>query len=196
MALPTVADCKNYLRIEHTAEDAMLAVWLAQAIALVEAELGRPILYLKNRSFSIDASALAPHKLLVPLSPIAVADSSATTDDLLLTDADGTVLVEGTDYRLDVRTGVITALQGCFSRYPYTVVADVGLQALPEYLTHVEPAVSGAILDVVADRYQRRNPAATNEAVGADASAAFTTFAPGLPARVVAALAPWRLVPL
>lgn len=193
MALPTVQNCKDYLRIEHTAEDTMLAGWLAQAIAAVEAYIGRPIAIL-TRTFTIDESALAPHKIVVPLFPIASDDSSAGTSDLTLEDADATALVEGTDYRLDTRTGVITAIGSCFANYPYTIVADVGLAALPEYATHVEPAVSAAILDVVADRYQRRNPAASQESTGGGVSSSFAQV--GLPDRVREALAPWVAVPL
>ena len=192
MALPTVADCKNYLRVEHTAEDAMLAGWLAQAVALVEAELGRPIEYV-NRTFILEAnpSQVAPAKIFLPLHPVGVDDSSAGTADLTLTDADSVLLVEGTDYRLDTRTGVLTAIDTCFDNWPYTVVADVGLEALDEYTAKVEPALSAAILDVVADRYQRRSPAATTESAGGGVSTSYATA--GLPARVREALAPWRI---
>jgi uncharacterized phiE125 gp8 family phage protein len=192
MALPTVADCKDYLRIEHTAEDAMLAGWLAQAIALIEAELGRPITIL-NRTFVLECepSRVSSTRLFVPIYPIATEDSSAGTADLTLTDADGTVLVEDTDYRLDTRTGWITAIDSCFSNYPYTIVADVGLAALPEYATRIEPALSAAVLDVVADRYQRRNPAA--QAEGAGGGVYTQSQIAGLPDRVKDALAPWKV---
>lgn len=192
MALPTVADCKDYLRIEHPAEDVMLAGWIVQAVALVEADLGRPITYL-NRTFVLECnpSHVSDTKLFVPLYPIGVDDSSAGTADLTLADADGTVLLEDTDYRLDLRTGVITAIDACFSNYPYTIVADVGLEALPEYTARVEPAISAAILDVVADKYQRRNPAATQEDAGG--GVATMSAAVGLPQRVKDALAPWRI---
>lgn len=193
MALPTVADCKNYLRIEHTAEDVMLAGWLAQAIALVEAELGRPIEYL-NHTFVLecDPSKVSSTRLFVPMYPIAVADSSAGTADLTLTDTDGTVLVEDTDYRLDIRTGWITAIDTTFANYPYTIVADVGLEALPEYATRIEPALSAAILDVVADRYQRRDPAAVQESAGGGVTTMYGAQV-GLPQRVKDAVAPWKV---
>jgi uncharacterized phiE125 gp8 family phage protein len=196
MALPTVADCKAYLRIEHTVEDTMLTGMLAQSIAAIEAYLARPITIL-TRTWIVEQhqSGASATKLFVPLFPIAVADSSAGTDDLTLTDGENVILIEDTDYRLDTRTGVITAVGSCFGTWPYTIVADVGLEALDEYTTHVEPALSAAVLDVVADRYQRRNPAATSEDA-ADPGASFTTSNPGLPARVCEALAPWRLWPV
>jgi hypothetical protein len=192
MALPTVADCKEYLRIEHTAEDTMLAGMLAQSIAAVEAELGRPIEYL-NRTFVLECNPHyhSPNKLFVPLYPIGVDDSGAGTSDLTLADADATVLIEDADYRLDIRTGVITGIDVCFGNYPYTIVADVGLEALPEYAARIEPAISAAILDVVADRYQRRNPAATSEDAGG--GVATNSASVGLPARVCEALVPWKL---
>lgn len=195
MALPTVADAKAYLRIEHTAEDTMLTGMLASATAAVEAELGRPI-ETEQRTFVLECNPnrVSDTKLFVPLYPIAVDDSSAGTSDLTLTDSESTLLIEDSDYRLDVRTGVITAVSQCFTRYPYTIVADVGLAALPEYATKIEPAINAAILDVVADRYQRRSPAATEEATGGGVT---TTYAEtGLPARVREMLAPWRLVAL
>jgi uncharacterized phiE125 gp8 family phage protein len=193
MALPDVDDCKDYLRIEHDAEDAMLAGWLAQAIALIEAELGRPITILR-RTFVLECepSRVSATRLFVPVYPIAVEDSSASTMDLTLTDADGTVLVEDTDYRLDTRTGQITGIDGyCFTRWPYTIVADVGLAALPEYATRIEPAMAAAVLDVVADRYQRRDPVAQAEGAGGGVYTQYQSA--GLPDRVKDALAPWKV---
>jgi uncharacterized phiE125 gp8 family phage protein len=193
VAALTVQDCKDYLRIEHTAEDTMLIGWLASAAAAVEQEVGRPLDPVL-RTFIIERPVNAS-KLFVPLYPIAVEDSSAATADLELTDGDGTVLTEDTDYRLDVRTGVITAINsdsslGCFSTYPYTIECYVGLAALPEYEDKIEPALNAAILDVLADRYQRRSPAATSEATGGEVS---TGYAGGLPQRVIDMLAPWRV---
>jgi hypothetical protein len=43
---------------------------------------------------------------------------------------------------------------------------------------------------VVADRYQRRNPAATNEDAGGGVADSYTG---GLPQRVQDMLAPWRI---
>lgn len=194
MALPTVQDVKDYLRIEHTAEDVMLAGWLAQAVALIEAEIGRPIEYLnKTWVLECDPSHVSASRIFVPQYPVAIANSAASTADLTLTDADGTVLVEDTDYRLDIRTGQITGIDGYrFTRWPYTIVADVGLEAFPEYAARIEPAMSAAILDAVADRYQRRDPAAVQEAAGGGVTTMYGA-AVGLPQRVKDAVAPWRV---
>jgi hypothetical protein len=53
--------------------------------------------------------------------------------------------------------------------------------------------LDAAVLDWMADRYQNRNPAATNEATGGGVSASYTT---GLPQRLIDLLAPWVLNPM
>lgn len=192
MALPTVQDCKDYLKIEHTAEDTMLTGMLAQVEALIEAEIGRPITIL-NRTFVLECqpSRFSRTKMIVPIYPVAVEDSSAGTADLTLTDADGTVLVEDTDYRLDTRTGVLTAIDSCFTNYPYTIVADVGLAAFAEYDDRIEPVISAWILDLVAERYQYRNPSASSETTGGGVQTSYMDT--GLPPRVKQGLARWRM---
>jgi uncharacterized phiE125 gp8 family phage protein len=196
MAALTVQDCKDYLRVEHAAEDTMFIGWLASAVAAVEAEIGRPIEPVE-RTWIIE-QALHPSKLFVPLYPIAIADSAAATDDLVLVDGDGDTLLEDTDYRLDLRSGVITATNsdgslGCFSVYPYTITAHVGLSVLDDY-DRIEPILNAAILDVVADRYQRRNPATSQEATGGGVSTSYT--ASGLPQRVADLLKSLKAEPL
>jgi uncharacterized phiE125 gp8 family phage protein len=199
MAALSVADCKAYLRIQGTAEDAPLAAWLLQARAAVEAEIGPidPIL----RTWVVERPTHTTRltMLQVPMFPVAVEDSAAETEDLVLTDGDGTELVEGTDYRLDVRTGVITPIDGtghrsCFSTFPYTIAAYVGIGAPEEYADRIEPVINAAILDVVADRYQRRSPAASSESTGGDVSTQYANE--GLPQRVRDMLAPWRVTHL
>lgn len=191
MALLSVSDAKLYLKIEHTAEDTPLIGWLASAIAAVEAEIGTPI-EVVQRTFVIERP-LSNRNIFVPLYPVAVEDSAGGISALTLTDKDGTVLLEDTDYRLDVRAGVITAIDSCFTAYPYTIVAWVGLSALAEYATRIEPIVNAAILDTLADRYQRRNPAANNEAEGGVTNSYQDI---GLPQRVRDLLAPLVKLPI
>lgn len=193
MALLTVQDIKDYLRIEHSAEDAMLAGWRAQAIAAVEAEIGRPIL-MEQRTFVLDTK-IADRTLFAPMYPFASDDSSGGIEAPELTDENGDVLLEDTDYRIDYRAGMIHSLSGCFAAYPYVLEVWVGLEAAVDYADRIEPALNAAILDVVADRYQRRNPAATNEdATGV--SSGYSASNPGLPQRVRDLLAPWRVEPI
>lgn len=199
MALATVTECKLYLKIQGSGEDTLLTGLLASAIVSVEAYLRRPILA-EERTFILDRPATAAyrtvHQLFLPIYPVAVLDSSASTEDLVIVDDDGTTLAEDTDYRLDVRTGILTALSegatyGTFTTFPYTVTAYVGLSADPAYEDRIEPAVNAAIIDLVADRYQRRSPAATNETTGGGVSSSYDGS--GLPRRVTDLLAPFRM---
>jgi hypothetical protein len=192
MAALTVANCKDYLKIEHTAEDTPLIAWLASSSAAVQAELGVPI-YLEEREFVLEQpiGACSVRKLFVPLYPIAPASSSVA--ELEIVDGSGNTLVEDTHYRVNLRTGVVTAISGSFASFPYTITCSVGLEALDEFDTSVEPVVNAAILDTLADRYQRRSPAATTEATGGSVS---QSYSGGLPHRVIDLLAPFRVFPL
>lgn len=191
MTLLTVAQCKDYLRIEHTAEDAMLATWLAMALAQVEAELGRPITA-AARTWRDDACTHrmygAVTRLVVPVTPMDV-----TT--LVIVDTDSTTLVAGTDYRAPLTgwEGVVEAMPGVtFAAGPYTLTADVGLTIASQYASLVEPAINAAALDIVADRWHRRNPTASSESAGGGVSTSYT--ASGIPIRAAQLLAPWKAV--
>jgi hypothetical protein len=195
MALLTVADVKNYMRIDGTAEDAMLATWLLQCKALIESFIGRPITA-ELRTFILDQDPFRPYhaRLFVPMYPIALEDSSAGTAVLEITDVDTTVLVEDTDYRLNRLTGELLALSAgsvgaYFVGYPLTITAYVGLSADPSYSNRIEPAINAALLDLMADRYQRRSPAATSETTGGGISTSYDTV--GIPPRVKAILGPF-----
>ncbi len=161
MSLPSVADCKAYLKIENTAEDALLAQLLARATMLSQNRIGCPI-QAASRSFVDEASTQVfyshgPTSLIVPVTPI-------DPDTLDITDQDGND-VDSDDIRADARTGIIKYLDGSsFDNGPYTIECDVGLSLLDDYATMIEPIVSSAIIDFVADLYQRRNPGARAEA--------------------------------
>lgn len=164
MALLTVAEIKSYLRIQSTAEDTLLDVLLTQAKALVEAMMQRPITAVE-RSFTDEAQTQVAYgvvtKLLVPVTPV---DWST----LVITDVDGNVLVEDTDYRTgDAWTGEVFAMPGvAFNAGPYSITAEVGLSFDAEYATRYEPLVNAALLDCVADLWHRRNPSAAMENTG------------------------------
>lgn len=190
MALPTTTDLKSYLRIQTSAEDTLLTLLLTNAQAMVEAHMGRPITAIA-RTFVDEAKTMTAYgvvtKLLVPVTPV---DWST----LVVTDDDGTVLVEDEDYRVgDMWTGEIHAETGMsFSVRPYTIDAEVGLSVDPEYSTRIEPVLSLAILDIASDLWHRRNPNAATESTGGGVSA--TYVGTGIPQRVRDALAPWTLV--
>ena len=184
MALPTVAQVKAVLRIQHTAEDTLLQGMLDRACALIVAHMGRPY-EAEERTWIDEGGRVRAYggltSLTIPTGPI-----DPTT--LVIEDADGEILVAATDYRAPVATdGVIRAARGTtFANAPYTLTADVGLSARADYATLVEPVLSQAVIDCVSDWWARRNPNATSETTGGGVSTSWLTE--GLPPRVCMAL--------
>lgn len=174
MTLPTATDLKSFLRIETADEDALLAQLLTRAQAMVETYIGRPLIAVPNLTTVDDAIT---HELygrvttlqtdLWPIDPAAVtvADADAET-------------VDPTTYRIVASRGQIVGLPGTsFVHGPYMITYSAGLSLDPFYGTRIEPLASAAILDVAADLYQRRNPAATQEAAGGGVSVSYKTDA-------------------
>ena len=203
MSLPALQDLKDYLRVETTAEDMPLSGMLARAGALARRVLARPI-EATPMTYTIDdrrQSALALNRLSaepvyrtflrIPDAPIAA--SPAVT----ITDVDGVVRDPADEYRVDLTTGLVRGINGfCFSRFPYTVTATVGLQNRSDYDTVVEPALSQAILDIAADFYWRRNPAATDEMTGRAMGVRYGRSDETIPNRALDLLGPYRRAPL
>jgi uncharacterized phiE125 gp8 family phage protein len=190
MALPTITELKALLRIQTTAEDTLLTALLARATALVEGHIGRPITAV-SRTFVDEAETQVAYgtvrRLVIPVTPV-------DTATVAITDADGTTLSSTTDYRIpDAWSGMVHARPGIvFATRPYTITATVGLSAATDYATRIEPAIAMAILDVAADAWHRRNPAAQAEGTG---GGVYTQFAQvGLPPRVKDTLAPFTMV--
>lgn len=184
MPLPTVATLKQYLRIETTAEDLLLARLLEGAQAAVEQYLRRPIaaeartFYDLPEVWDYNAHTSIVYLPVYPASGVALVDSSATA-------------VATSAYRLDGRTGrVIAAGTTRLSRGPYEVTATVGLATDPRFSTVIEPALGRAILDIASDWYHRRNPLAQQEGGGGTyvGWSALGDIAP----RTEMLLAPWR----
>ena len=185
MALPTITDIKAVLRIQTTAEDTVLQAMHDRACALMVGVLGRP--YEATERTWIDEGGMvraygALTSLAIPVGPI-----DPTT--LTIADADATALVVTDDYRAPLATdALIRAATGLtFNNPPYTITADVGLSAASDYTTFVEPVLGQALIDIVADWYQRGNPAATAESTGGGVSTSWETA--GIPARVRETLA-------
>lgn len=185
MALPTLNDVKRYLRKQTTNEDTLITALLASAIGRVETYLRRPIEAV-SQTF-VDEAEGAPCSLILPVTPV-----SALTS---VTDADGTTLTIA-DLRFSIETGLVKYKDGsAFVNGPYTIVATVGLSARVGYASRIEPVISQAIFDTVADLYQHRNPNATNEMAGGGVAVTYSTGnAEGVPHRVAAMLAPFRMV--
>lgn len=189
MALISTAQLKSYLRIQHTADDTLLADLLTQAKALVESHIGRPIAA-REATWTDRAETLRAYgvvtTLMIPESPVAA-------EGVTITDADGAT-VDADDYTVETRTGMVRAARGVvFSNGPYTITATTGLSAHPDYATRLEPLVNGALRDTVADAYLRRSPAAASEGAGGGVQATYATVTE-LPPRVVAALRPITFV--
>lgn len=207
MALPTLTDVKNYLRIETTAEDTVVTAILGSANGLVNSLLDRPITAVSRtyivedrRSASLGLSRLsydppAATYLRIPDAPVDI------TQTITITDRWGTVL-DASLYRVEAATGIVRSGNATspyatgFSAFPYTIVATTGLATRADYSTVVEPAIFQAILDVAADLYQRRNPAATDENDGIGGNIRYGRSEETIPSRALALLAPYRSSPL
>lgn len=154
MALPTVSDLKSYLRIETTAEDALLAALIGRATAMVEMWTDTPITAVSQTAIDrADAYDMPVRSLIFPRRPCsvtAVVDSEGTT-------------VPAADYWTDGTSGVVYAKDEITFPYgPYTITANVGLSLRSDY-ARLEPLLNEAILDLAADLYQRRTPGAASE---------------------------------
>jgi uncharacterized phiE125 gp8 family phage protein len=179
MALPTVADCKSYLRKEDTSEDALLAQLLARALAMIETYLGYPITA-ASRTYTDYAERYSgfiqlPGPFLITGTPPVVTDVNGGT-------------VDASSYTLDQRSGKIRWAYGrmptaVIPAQPYTVVATIGLSEHPDYAGSLEAVASNAIVDLVAHLYQNRNPAVLSQADEGGGSVSLTPD--GIPARIL-----------
>lgn len=178
MALPVLADLKSYCRIQTTAEDTMLTARLVQAQAMVEGLLGRPITAAaRTDTVWIECATV---EFSLPVWPV-------TTDSLVLTDPDGDTVVSST-YSVSVN-GIVRSVDldaDVFDAGRYSAAYTAGWDAHPDYTDKYEPILAMAILDVAADLYQRRNPAATQESAGGGISVTYAKN--GIPDRVMTTL--------
>lgn len=210
MALPTRADAVAYLRLNPAlstgtpgdpglaAEATFLDRLLAEATALVERVLGVPIVAVPRTmtvevgdrplagSWPWGAWRTSARALFLPLFPVAASPAP------VIVDQDG-VTVDAATYAVDLPTGRVLAAGDAyyFVAGTYTVTATVGMSAASDYATAIEPVLSGAILDVVADRYQNREPGYSSVS---DGPISRTHFRDGLPPRAAEALASFRRV--
>jgi hypothetical protein len=153
MALPTLPELKSYLRIESNEEDALCTLLVSRAVAMLELWMDVPITARSRTAFAGVEGQHAARSLIFPGRPIG---------SVTLVDVDG-ALVDPTTYTVDGASGIIYGKLGTvFVRGPYQVTAFCGLSLRSDYAA-LEPVVSQMILDVAADLYQRRTPAASNE---------------------------------
>lgn len=155
MALPTVSDLKDYLRIESNAENTLLAALLGRAQAQVELWIDCPITAV-SQTYIDTCNNDADHpvvSLIFPRRPIS---------NVSIVDVDG-VTVPTNQYWVMESSGVIySEATFSFSNPRYTITADCGL-SLSQHYTLWEPVISQCILDLAADLYQKRTPNAASE---------------------------------
>jgi hypothetical protein len=146
---------KSYLRIESTAENALLAALLARAQAQLEMWMDCPITA-ESQTYvdTCDTTRGIPVTTIIfPRRPIA---------NVSITDGYGAA-VPSTEYWVNETSGVIVSEAGyAFSNPRYSVTADCGLSLAPWY-ARIEPMISQCIIDMAADLYQRRTPSAAAE---------------------------------
>lgn len=153
MALPTYVDLKTYLRIETTEEDALLTVLITRATAMLETWIDVPIVARSRTVFDWVDGQAAARSLIFPSRPIG---------SVTVVDGAGT-LVPATDYLVDETSGIMYGKNGyTFVDGPYQVTAFCGLSLRSDYAM-LEPLISGMIIDLAADLYQRRTPGASSE---------------------------------
>lgn len=160
MALPTVQDLKDYLRIETDAEDTLLAALLVRAKVMLQQWTDTPIAA-SARTY-IDPPS-EPPPLAPPLTQLVFPWRPINPDAVTVVDADGTT-VDDTTYRVDARSGMLIAKRGVvFTNPPYEITAEVGFVFWDDYATLIEPLLGQVIIDLAADLYARRTPMATSE---------------------------------
>lgn len=173
MALPTLQDAKDYLRVDLETEDALLTALLARARATVETYLGYPLIAVPYTYVSY-SRRIADTEIQLP-GPFL-----ATGPTPVFTDVNG-VTVDASTYILDGRAGRIRAIYGgLFAASPYTVVATIGLSAHPDYATRLEALASTSILDLVSHWYENRNPM-----IGDDIGQGVNSTTPAIPQRIL-----------
>lgn len=171
MALPSLTELKQYLRVETDAEDAVITDVLASATAWAEGLIGKPITA-EERTLVVDGATYddyGRHQFYLPVWPVSV-DSE---DVAVITDKNGDTVDDST-YTVDARTGLFQTVVGEHWRAaPFSVVATVGLSVHPDYATKIEPKVRSLILGCAAILYKQRNPNAVSDSSGAGVSVSY-----------------------
>jgi hypothetical protein len=172
MALPTVAEVKNYLRIQTSAQDSVVTDLLASAKSWAESLIGRRITATSQVMGTLWAGREPFWQSIIylPFFPV-----NAT--GLVLTDADGETVPADT-YTVDGDAGKLTAVPpDWFSNPPYEATADVGLSAGSEYAGK-EPELRGLIMGLAAILYHQSNPNASSDSEGGGVSVSYQTANP------------------
>lgn len=181
MTLVTKVEVKALLRrpAGETAEDTLIDGWIAQAKALIQQDVGVPIVGV-TRSWTDRAvthrADYHPPTLQLPY-PMDVST-------LVVKDGDLNTLVVGTDYDTSEvnNSGLLHAARGfAFTNGPYSGTAKIGLDQHPDYALVIEPILNNILLDVVSEWYQNRRPGASSET---DPGVSVSNLPDSLPPRV------------
>lgn len=189
MALVTVQQIKDYLRIEEDAEDALLADLETRAEALIQTVVGQSLTS-ETVAWKDNVATLrlydAPTNLLLQSVPI-------DEDTVVVTDGNGDT-VDPDTYEIRQDLGMICAkgfgaapVPGptvVFDAGPYTIACTAGLATGATYATVVLPFLQMAVIDVVAMLYQQRTLGAVNEGAAGTRVTYEVDEATGLPKRI------------
>jgi len=185
MGLPSIDDAKAYCRVQTTAEDAVFTSFLTRAKAKLEARLGYPLVATEREDF--DFSRVSCWQSVTEIRLKGPFDE----ESLVVEDFNGDEVDADTYYYADPRNWRIVARDGyCFDVGPYTLTADVGLDAHPDY-ARIEELATTAILELVAHWHINRNPAMaseTDEGGGSISLVADADAGRGLPPRILECL--------
>lgn len=185
MALATVQNCKDYLKIEVTDEDGLITALLARAIAAIERELGYALTSVQRTH--VDYTEKDNHgqqPVLALPGPFKTSGPAPVVTDV------GGSTVDSANYTLDPLGMKIRAIFGVdFLNRPYTIVATIGLSEHPEYAPRLESIVNLAIIDLVAYLYQNRTPGVSSFAE--EGGGATTYEGVGVPTRIPGGVLEW-----
>jgi hypothetical protein len=186
--LVTLDTVKAYLRIENTVQDELLDVLIESAEAEIVAYLRRPIW---NRAITVTDHGDTVRAygvrttLQIPVTPVA-------SGSVVIADAEAAT-VDDTTYTVDLETGIVRASEGyTFPSPPYALTADVGLEHRDDFELACLPVLRGAMLDILADAHQRRNPTAQAEGSGGGVYTQWQAI--GIPERTARKLDAFRRV--
>jgi len=167
--LVTVAEFKQYARIETNAEDDLLGDLLDEVVGLIESHIGKS-LQIEDLTIVDDARSWrayeAARSLILPYMQIDPAS-------IVVTDPEG-ILVQPEQYnvRLDIRQIVGLAVNSSepawgvymlFGNGPYTIKCKAGYGTLPDYERKWLPRIRSLIKDYTLFLYQQRTPGASHE---------------------------------
>jgi hypothetical protein len=169
MALPTLQETKNYLRIQTSAQDSVVTDLLASAKSWAESLIGRRITATSQVMGTLWAGRdpFWQSIIYLPFFPV-----NAT--GLVLTDADGET-VDPATYTVDGDAGKLTTVPpDWFSNPPYEATADVGLSAGSEYALK-EPELRALIIGLTAILHLQRSPNAISDSGSGGVSVSYQT---------------------